>query len=160
MTAPGRDWVFVGLGGNLGTEAELRARFDAAITELAARAAAGGQVARSPIYRSAPAGPVAEQPDFLNQVVAFAPRAGLTPRELLAIALDIEARHGRARDIPQGPRTLDLDILLFGDAVVCEPDLVIPHPRLGRRAFVLQPLLDLLDQPLERLDGRPRFRDG
>lgn len=135
--------VFVGLGGNLGADDGIRARFDDACRTLAALAA-DGAVARSRVYRSAPAGPVREQPRFLNQVVAFEPRTGLTPRGLLEILRGIEAAHGRTRDVPQGPRTLDLDLLLFGDAVVFEPDLVVPHPRMGHRPFVLVPLCELL----------------
>lgn len=135
--------VFVGLGGNLGTDDEIRARFDDACSLLEARAAAG-VVARSRVYRSAPAGPVRDQPRFLNMVATFVPRPGLTPRGLLEILRAIEAAHGRTREVPQGPRTLDLDLLLFGDAVVFEPDLVVPHPRMGHRPFVLVPLCELL----------------
>ena len=148
---PGPDWVYVGLGGNLGAEAEILARFDDACLTLAARAARAGDVRRSPVYRSAPAGPVTAQPDFLNMVAGFPPGGGLTPRGLLALLQEIEARHGRTREVDKGPRTLDLDLLLFGEELVVEPDLVVPHPRLGHRAFVLQPLLDLLAQPLVRL---------
>jgi 2-amino-4-hydroxy-6-hydroxymethyldihydropteridine diphosphokinase len=148
---PGPDWVFVGLGGNLGTEPEILARFDDACWVLAARAALAGQLRRSPLYRSPPAGPVAAQPDFLNMVAGFPPRPGLTPRALFSLLQELEARHGRLRDVPQGPRTLDLDLLLFGQTVLAEPDLVVPHPRMGHRAFVLQPLLDLLAQPLTRV---------
>jgi 2-amino-4-hydroxy-6-hydroxymethyldihydropteridine diphosphokinase len=140
--------VFVGLGGNLGTEAEIRARFAAATDQLAVRAATG-PVDRSPIYRSPPAGPVREQPDFLNQVIGFA--TSLEPRQLLAILRAIEDAHGRVRDVPKGPRTLDLDLLIHGELVVCEPDLVVPHPRLGLRPFVLAPLLDLLGGPPPRI---------
>ena len=150
-TAPGPDWVYVGLGGNLGAEAEILARFDDACRTLAARAARAGEVRRSPVYRSAPVGPVAAQPDFLNMVAGFPPAAGLSPRGLLALLQEVEARHGRTREVPSGPRTLDLDLLLFGEELVVEPDLVVPHPRMGHRAFVLQPLLDLLAQPLARL---------
>lgn len=134
--------AFVGLGGNLGSDAEIRVRFDDAAARLTARAAAG-EVARSRVYRSAPVGPVRGQPRFLNQVVAFDPRAGLTPRALLEILREIEAAHGRTREVAQGPRTLDLDLLLFGDAVILEPDLIVPHPRMGHRPFVLVPLLEL-----------------
>jgi 2-amino-4-hydroxy-6-hydroxymethyldihydropteridine diphosphokinase len=140
----GPDWVYVGLGGNIGAQVEILARFDDACERLRVWAAAGGELARSPVYRSAPAGPVAEQPAFLNQVAAFPPAPGLEPRGLLDLLLAIEAHHGRVRTVPQGPRTLDLDLLLFGQRVIVEPDLVVPHPRLGHRAFVLAPLLDLV----------------
>lgn len=146
------DWAFVGLGGNIGSQAEILARFDDACERLRAGASVDGLVERSPVYRSRAAGPVAEQPDFLNQVAAFPPAPGLEPRALLGLLLAIEARHGRRRDLPQGPRTLDLDLLLFGERVIVEPDLVVPHPRLGFRSFVLAPLLDLLADPtLQRI---------
>lgn len=141
---PGPDWVFVGLGGNLGAEAEILARLDDASERLRLWAADGAAVLRSPVYRTAPVGPVADQPRFLNQVVGFAPAAGLEPRALLELCRAIEAAHGRTREVDRGPRTLDVDILLFGEREVREPDLVIPHPRLGQRAFVLAPLLDLV----------------
>jgi 2-amino-4-hydroxy-6-hydroxymethyldihydropteridine diphosphokinase len=146
------DWVFIGLGGNLGSEGEILARFDAVHAELA-RMAQGGRIGRSPVYRSKPAGPVTDQPDFLNQVIGFLPPPDLEPRALLAILRTLEEQHGRTRAIPQGPRTLDLDLLLFGERVIVEPpELVVPHPRLGHRPFVLAPLLDLLGGAPERLD--------
>ena len=145
------DWVFIGLGGNLGTESEILERFDAVHAELA-RLAEGGRIGRSPVYRSKPVGPVADQPDFLNQVIGFLPSPALSPRELLSILRDIENRHGRTRTVPQGPRTLDLDLLLYGELVIFEPpELIVPHPRLGHRSFVLAPLLDLLGGPPEKL---------
>src|SRR5690606_24048047 len=138
MPTLGADWAVVGLGGNLGSEAEIRARLDDACGELARRAAAGGVLVRSPVYRTAPVGPVAGQPDFLNMAAAFPPAASLTPRGLLALLMEIEARHGRVREVDKGPRTLDLDLLLFGEEVVCEEGLVVPHPRIGWRAFVMR----------------------
>jgi 2-amino-4-hydroxy-6-hydroxymethyldihydropteridine diphosphokinase len=145
------DWAFVGLGGNIGTQAEILARFDDACDRLRA-VAAGGVIERSPVYRSAAVGPVVDQPPFLNQVAGFPPAPGLDARGLLTLLLSIEAAHGRRRDVPKGPRTLDLDLLLFGDQVILEPELIVPHPRLGQRRFVLAPLLDLLGGPLERID--------
>jgi len=145
------DWVFIGLGGNVGTEAEILDRFDSANRELAVLAS-GGRIGRSPVYRSRAAGPVGDQPDFLNQVIAFAPAPDLEPRALLAILRAIEDRHHRQRTVPKGPRTLDLDLLLFGERVIFEPpELIVPHPRLGQRAFVLAPLLDLLGGPPGKL---------
>ncbi|HWM84226.1 MAG TPA: 2-amino-4-hydroxy-6-hydroxymethyldihydropteridine diphosphokinase [Kofleriaceae bacterium] len=150
---PGSDRVYVALGGNIGTQAEILARFDDACERLRIWAAAGGELARSPVYRSAPAGPVPEQPLFLNQVAGFAPASGLEPRALLDLLHAIEDHHGRRRDVPQGPRTLDLDILVFGQRVIALPDLIVPHPRLGHRSFVLAPLLDLVaaEHPVEKL---------
>ena len=147
------DRAYVGLGGNIGTHAEIVARFDDACERLRLWAAAGGELERSPVYRSAPAGPVANQPEFLNQVAGFQPAPGLEPRGLLDLLLAIEAHHGRVRSVAEGPRTLDLDLLLFGQRVIVEPDLVVPHPRIGHRAFVLAPLLDLVGaaQPVRRL---------
>jgi 2-amino-4-hydroxy-6-hydroxymethyldihydropteridine diphosphokinase len=143
--------AFVGLGGNLGTEGDILSRFDDVHAELA-HLAEGGRIGRSPVYRSRPAGPVTDQPDFLNQVIAFFPPADLEPRALLAMLRAIEHRHGRTRELAQGPRTLDLDLLLFGDRIIFEPpELIVPHPRLGHRPFVLAPLLDLLGGPPERL---------
>jgi 2-amino-4-hydroxy-6-hydroxymethyldihydropteridine diphosphokinase len=142
--APGPDWAYVGLGGNLGADSEIVARFDDACDRLRLWAAADRQLERSPIYRSEPVGPVPDQPPFLNQVAAFPPAPGVEPRGLLDLLLAIETHHGRVREVPQGPRTLDLDLLLFGQRVVVERDLIVPHPRLGHRAFVLAPLLDLI----------------
>ena len=82
-----------------------------------------------------------EQDWFLNCVIEIAPQ--LPPRELLSRCLKIESEMGRLRDIPKGPRLIDIDILLCGDAILNEPDLVIPHPRLAMRRFVLEPLAEL-----------------
>lgn len=94
----------------------------------------------SPLYRTAPVG-FADQPPFINAVALI--ETGLAPRALLNHLLEIERRHGRVRDIPNGPRTLDLDIVLFGAMEHLEPGLSIPHPRAHERAFVLAPLLDV-----------------
>lgn len=143
--------AFVGLGANLGSDGDILSRFDDVHAELAA-IASGGRIGRSPVYRSKPAGPISDQPDFLNQVITFLAPADLEPRALLTILRHLEERHGRDRTIPQGPRTLDLDLLLFGERVIFEPpELVVPHPRLGLRPFVLAPLLDLLGGPPEKL---------
>lgn len=97
-------------------------------------------VARSALYRTRPVG-YADQPDFVNACALVETR--LSARELLDGLLAIEKRHGRVREIPNGPRTLDLDIVLYGGAVIDEPGLTVPHPRAHERAFVLQPLLDV-----------------
>ncbi|HAA75799.1 TPA: 2-amino-4-hydroxy-6-hydroxymethyldihydropteridine diphosphokinase [Candidatus Latescibacteria bacterium] len=94
----------------------------------------------SPVYRNPPMGPQ-DQPDYLNAVVAL--DVDLRPRALLDRCLDIEREFGRVRDIRWGPRTLDLDIVLFGSEIVDEPGLTIPHPRMLERSFVLLPLADL-----------------
>jgi len=95
---------------------------------------------RSSLYRSAPVG-YADQPDFINAVVQV--ETGLSPRQLLKALLEIERAHGRVRDFPNAPRTLDLDIVLYGDVVLHEPGLTIPHARMLERAFVLVPLAEI-----------------
>lgn len=97
-------------------------------------------VAVSPVYETAPVGGP-EQPDFLNAVIAV--DTTLTARELLELAHRIEAEADRVRTVHWGPRTLDVDVLLVGDEHVDDPDLVVPHPRMTERAFVLVPLADL-----------------
>ncbi|MFZ5659521.1 MAG: 2-amino-4-hydroxy-6-hydroxymethyldihydropteridine diphosphokinase [Pseudomonadota bacterium] len=96
----------------------------------------------SHLYRTRPVGGVA-QPDFINAVAGIV--TGLSPEALFAALLEIEARAGRcrARETRWGPRTLDLDLLLFGDLALRSGDLEIPHPRLGERAFVLAPLAEV-----------------
>ena len=96
--------------------------------------------ARSSLHRTKPVG-YADQPDFVNACALVETR--LAPRALLDGLLAIEKKHGRVRDIPNGPRTLDLDIILYGGAVIDEPGLKVPHPRAHERAFVLQPLLEV-----------------
>ncbi len=98
-------------------------------------------VARSGLYRSAPLGPP-NQPDYINAAAALDTRLGA--HELLAALQAIEQRHGRRRDGERwGPRTLDLDLLLYADCVSSEPQLTLPHPELHRRAFVLYPLHEI-----------------
>ncbi len=114
-------------------------------------------VAVSPVYETAPVGGP-EQPDYLNAVVAV--DTALTPRELLVLANRLEAEADRVREVHWGPRTLDVDVLLVGDEEVNEPDLVVPHPRMTERAFVLVPLADLDPEwsgwiPAEHADVRP-----
>ena len=136
LTRPAR--AYVGLGSNLGDrEATLRGALD----RLAG--ADGVQVvAVSTLRETEPVGPITDQPAFLNGVVEV--ETSLTAREFLALLLAVEAEFGRTRTGPRGgPRTLDLDLLLFGDERIDEPDLQLPHPRLGERAFVLEPLAEL-----------------
>jgi len=97
-------------------------------------------VAKSRLHRTKPVG-YAGQPDFVNACALV--ETGLAPRALLDNLLDLEKRHGRVRTIRNGPRTLDLDIVVYGDKVVDEPGLAIPHPRAHDRAFVLVPLLEV-----------------
>jgi len=126
----------IALGSNLdGPEARVRRGF-AQVAELPRTIVS----ARSALYRTQPVG-YADQPAFVNACALVETR--LSARELLDGLLDIERRHGRVRDIPNGPRTLDLDIILYGGAVIDEPGLCVPHPRAHERAFVLAPLLDV-----------------
>lgn len=97
-------------------------------------------VRNSSLYRSAPVG-YRDQPHFINAVAEV--RTSLSPRALLDELLAIERRHGRVRQFPNSPRTLDLDVVLYGDQVVREPGLAIPHPRMHERAFVVVPLLEI-----------------
>jgi 2-amino-4-hydroxy-6-hydroxymethyldihydropteridine diphosphokinase len=126
----------VALGSNLdGPEARVREGF-AAIAALPQT----WLLARSALYRTAPVG-YADQPPFINACALVDTRLGA--RELLDGLLEIERRAGRVRDIPNGPRTLDLDIVLYGGLSIEEPGLCVPHPRAHERAFVLAPLLDV-----------------
>ena len=134
--------VAVALGANLGSEAEIFARFSAAVAAL--REWAAGLVAASSVVASEPVGPVESQPRFLNAVAVFEAREALRPERLLRGLLEIEAAHGRDRLVPGGPRTLDLDLLWFGAERIVSDELVVPHPRMLRRRFVLAPLAEVL----------------
>lgn len=125
--------ALIGIGANLG---DPRTAMAGAIHALAAQPDIR-LVAVSPLYRTAPVGGP-EQPDFLN--AAFAVETDLPPQALLQRLQTLEAAAGRVRDIRWGPRVLDLDLLLVGDRVLDSPDLVLPHPRLAERRFVLVPL--------------------
>ena len=95
----------------------------------------------SPVYETAPLGGPEGQPRYLNCVVRL--ETDLSPRQLLEVVNRLESLAGRLRTVRNGPRTLDVDILLFDDLSICEPDLVVPHPRMYERGFVLAPLEDL-----------------
>lgn len=124
--------AYVGLGANLGDAAAALESAVAAVAEITATTL----VARSRTYRSAPLDSTG--PDYLNAVVAIDTQ--LLPTELLLALQRIEQAHGRERPFPNAPRTLDLDLLLFGDQTINIPGLQVPHPRLHERAFVLLPL--------------------
>jgi 2-amino-4-hydroxy-6-hydroxymethyldihydropteridine diphosphokinase len=129
--------AYVGVGSNL---ADPVSQVRQAVHELAGLPDTA-LIASSVLYRTAPVGP-ADQPDYVNAVVSLETR--LSPRGLLDALQGVEGRHGRVRDGTRwGPRTLDLDILLYGDLTLAEPGLQIPHPEMGQRAFVLVPLADL-----------------
>ncbi len=129
-----RAWI--GLGANLGDPAvALQAAF-AALSALPRTQL----LQRSSLYRTSPID--AGGPDYLNAVAEVS--TGLGAHELLAHLNTIEQRHGRVRTHRNAPRTLDLDLLLYGDEVIDSPALTVPHPRLGKRAFVLVPLAELV----------------
>ncbi len=123
----------IGLGSNLG---DRRARLAAAVRRLEA---AGVVAAVSSLYETAPIGGPAQGP-FLNAVVVV--ETALAPRALLDLCLAAEREAGRRRLVRWGPRSLDLDLLLYGRTVVDEPGLRVPHPRLAERRFVLEPLAE------------------
>ena len=127
--------VFVGLGANLG---DARAAVLVACEQLAALRGSR-LVARSSLYRSAPVD--AQGPDFCNAVAEL--RTSLDPQVLLQLLLAIEHQHGRQRPYRNAARTLDLDLLMYGQQQVDLPELTLPHPRMHQRAFVLLPLLEL-----------------
>jgi 2-amino-4-hydroxy-6-hydroxymethyldihydropteridine diphosphokinase len=133
--------AYVGLGANLGDR-------EAAIEN--ALALLPGVVAVSELRETEPVG-VVDQPPFLNGVAAL--ETSLSPRELLDTLLAVERALGRERRERWGPRTIDLDLLLYGDETVELEELTVPHPRLPERAFALEPLVDL-DPDLELPDGR------
>lgn len=129
--------VFIGLGANLGDPAF---NLQKALQLLEASFKTDFSV--SPVYRSEPVG-VREQPWFLNQVACFYDNLRLGPTAILKILKGIEIQMGREPTIRFGPRLIDLDLLLYENWVLETGSLVIPHPRLTQRSFVLLPLLDL-----------------
>jgi len=143
---------YVGLGSNL---ADPRRQVEVAIAGLADLAQVR-LLACSWLYATAPVGPQA-QPDYVNAVVAL--RTCRAPRDLLAALQGIEGRHGRVREGQRwGPRTLDLDLLLYGDRTIAGPTLTVPHPEIHQRAFVLVPLADIAPGHLD-IPGQGRLAD-
>jgi 2-amino-4-hydroxy-6-hydroxymethyldihydropteridine diphosphokinase len=131
--------AYVGLGSNLGDREALIRRAAEAV----------GAVRLSTIRETEPWG-VAEQPPYLNAAAEL--ETTLAPRELLDRMLDVERQLGRERGGPRwGPRTIDLDLLLYGEQVIDEPGLRVPHPYLLERRFVLEPLAELI--PARRIPG-------
>jgi 2-amino-4-hydroxy-6-hydroxymethyldihydropteridine diphosphokinase len=157
--------AFIGLGSNLG---EREAMIRLALDDLA-RLPSTRLVRASSLYDTEPVGEV-DQPNFLNAVAQI--DTELTARQLLWNLQLIEKRLGRVRAQRWGPRTIDLDLLLYGGLVVEEPDLKVPHPELTRRSFVLVPLVELdpllvhpvtgdtLFNHLSHLDARPPVKRG
>jgi 2-amino-4-hydroxy-6-hydroxymethyldihydropteridine diphosphokinase len=132
------DAVVIGLGGNVGDVADKFRRAREAFAQI-------GDVKSAPLYRTAPIGPA--QPMYLNSAVRVRwPDA--TAAELIATVLEIERMLGRDRRGEErwGPRTIDLDVLVWGTRIIRTPELDVPHPRLHERRFVLRPLIELLDE--------------
>ena len=128
--------AYIGLGSNM---ANPVAQVREALDELA-HLPSSRLLAVSSLYRSAPVGKL-DQPDFINAVALI--ETDLTPQDLLKSLLEIEHYHGRVREYRNGPRTLDLDILLYDDLQCNDAHLTLPHPRMHQRAFVLQPLCEI-----------------
>ncbi len=131
--------ALIGIGANLG---DPRARIAAAFDALAALPDSA-LLRSSSVYRTAPVGKT-DQPDFYNAAALI--QTTLAPRALLDALLAIELSQGRERPLPviaNAPRTLDLDLLLYGDQVIAEPGLAVPHPRMHERRFVLEPLIEI-----------------
>jgi len=138
--------VFLGLGANLGDRLPTLQRAVDLLAEHGVRT-----IASSRVWATAPIGGPEDQPEFLNAVVEIDPDQ-LGPPDVLAAARDVEGALERVRHERWGPRTIDIDVLLWGDRTSDAADLTIPHPRLHERAFVVLPLLDL--------DPDPRLPDG
>lgn len=134
------------MGSNLGDSLQT---LESALTTLA-NVAAIDLEARSHWYVTAPVGP--PQPDFLNGCALLA--TTLTPQALLATLLEIEQQFGRVRQERWGPRSLDLDLLLFDDLVLETATLTLPHPRMSERAFVLVPLAEIAPDWVEPVSGK------
>ena len=142
--------AFIGLGSNL---ADPLIQVRQALMEL--ESIPGTRVtARSSLYRTSPVGYL-EQPDFINAVASV--QTTLKPQALLAALLATENRHGRRRATRNAPRTLDLDLLLYGEEVLDEHGLTLPHPRLHERAFVLAPLAEIAPEAM--VPGRGLVQD-
>ncbi len=134
----------IGLGGNIG---DVAAAFAQALSALAARPDCA-VIARSSVWRTPPWGKT-DQPDFLNMCALL--DTTLAPHALLDVCLALEAEAGRVRHERWGPRALDIDLLAYGDLAVSDERLVVPHPRMFERAFVLAPLAEIA--PALRIGG-------
>lgn len=144
------DAIYIALGSNVG---DRRAHITLALRELAQR----GDVAVaavSSLHETRPVGGPPGQGDYLNAVARV--ETALPARELLARMRAIEQSHGRQRGVKDGPRTLDLDLLLYRDETIDEPGLTVPHPRMWERAFVLEPLAELCEVSRLRARGVAR----
>ncbi|HET9438228.1 MAG TPA: 2-amino-4-hydroxy-6-hydroxymethyldihydropteridine diphosphokinase [Gaiellaceae bacterium] len=143
--------AYVGLGANVGPREVTLLR----AVDLLAEAEGVRMVGVSQLRETEPVG-VVDQPPFLNGVVAV--DTSLSPHDLLALLLAVERELGRVRGERWGPRTIDLDLLVYGDEVVDEPGLRVPHPRLSERRFALEPLAELA--PGLEVPGLGRVEDA
>lgn len=140
-------YVYIGIGSNLG---DRSANIESAIAEL--RSNSGIAIEKiSSITETIPIGGPAQR-KYLNGVIKI--KTKISPRSLLCILQDIENKLGRTRTIKNGPRTIDLDILLYGDKVINETDLKVPHPRMIEREFVMKPLLEIESSILKRIKSK------
>ena len=147
--------VFISMGGNIG---DPSITIDDALAHLSMQHGIE-VVTRSPFYKTPPWGKT-DQAEFVNACACL--KTSLSPQELLQTLLSVEIRMGRVRGERWGPRIIDLDILTFADQIVTQDNLIIPHPRIAERAFVLVPLRDIapnftlggvhIDKLLDRLD--------
>ncbi len=140
--------AWLGLGTNVGA----RARHLRHALHALAREPAVALTGVSTVYETEPVG-YTDQPRFLNMVVRL--ETSLEPEDLLALGRRLERERGRERTVRNGPRTLDVDILLYDDRRIDRPGLTIPHPRMRERAFVLVPLLELDPDLVDPTTGRP-----
>lgn len=139
--------VYLGLGSNLG---DRWANLHAAVQRLQAEPGLR-VVAVSGVYETAPVDCPPGSGDYLNSAVAV--ETDRSPEDLLKLLLHIERQFGRVRTGPNSPRTLDLDLLLYADRFIDAPDLIVPHPRLHERAFVLEPLAEIAAQHVHPVLG-------
>jgi 2-amino-4-hydroxy-6-hydroxymethyldihydropteridine diphosphokinase len=139
--------AYIALGSNLGDRQNTLRSAITALRQI------GSVDAISSFYETAPIG-ITEQPEFLNAVVSL--RTALPPQQLMVTLLRIEQQHGRDRSasVPKGPRTLDLDLLSYGDVVMETPTLTLPHPSLAERRFVLVPLAEIASQWRHPVSGK------
>ncbi len=127
--------VFLLTGGNMGDRLQILKK---ALEEITIQI--GAVIKKSSLYETAPWG-IADQPAFLNQVLLA--QTTLSPQEILKTILSIEINMGRKRNEKFGPRIIDIDLLFYNDLILQSPDLVIPHPEIANRRFVLVPLVEL-----------------
>lgn len=131
--------IYIGLGANLpGTYKSPRLALEHACKTIKTQGVA--ITAASPVYVTSPV-PASEQPDFCNAVIAV--ETALSPRQLLRLLQRIEEDMGRVRSAPNAERVIDLDLIAYDDKIINETEMIVPHPRMHERAFVLHPLNDI-----------------